>query len=459
MQPSWRRNVEAHPLATVFLLALAVRLLNVALLRGDAAFFAESDALGYWEFAAALADPEHGWTTLLTSTYRMPLYPLMLAGIRAVLGEAPRMVAMAQAVVDAGTCALIAALGALVRPRVGLVAGVLAAMSPTLIVISSQILTDTMFLLFFTTMLLAGAHFLRQPGPGSAAIAGLAGGLALITRPAIAILLLVSPAVAFGIGYARHRSMRAALGAAAALAIAAAAPVAPVVLRNVTLYDAWALTSQSADHLARWIVPLVRQRADGTPYRQTVDAVEELYRQRLAQHGVDAQASPFAAGAIRTQVAREAMAELPPTAFVKAWLEGMVVNLAAPALLADPRVRALPKPSFYATPGTSLAERARRHLLDDPGLYQLLLMAGLVATLPFLLLSSAGLVMLARTLPWAAVLAGGVVAYFLLLSGPVAAPKYRLPMEPVLIVLAAIPLARLVEPRRPPPQPASGSTG
>jgi hypothetical protein len=37
------------------------------------------------------------------------------------------------------------------------------------------------------------------------------------------------------------------------------------------------------------------------------------------------------------------------------------------------------------------------------------------------------------------------VVHFLLLNGPVATPKYRMPMELVLIVLAAIPLARLVE--------------
>jgi hypothetical protein len=65
--------------------------------------------------------------------------------------------------------------------------------------------------------------------------------------------------------------------------------------------------------------------------------------------------------------------------------------------------------------------------------------------LPILMLEAAGFVMLARTLPWAAVCAGGVLAYFLLLNGPVATPKYRLPMEPILIVLAAIPLARLAE--------------
>jgi hypothetical protein len=106
-------------------------------------------------------------------------------------------------------------------------------------------------------------------------------------------------------------------------------------------------------------------------------------------------------------------------------------------------VRALPKPSFYETPGASLWERASAYVVDGPGRYQLLLIAGLLAMLPILALETAGFIMLARTLPWAAGFAGGVLAYFLVLSGPVATAKYRLPMEPVLIVLAAIPLARL----------------
>jgi hypothetical protein len=142
------------------------------------------------------------------------------------------------------------------------------------------------------------------------------------------------------------------------------------------------------------------------------------------------------------------MARLPPAALAKAWLEGAVVNLTAPALLADPRVRALPKPSFYNTPGAGLWQKARAYLFDDPGRYQLLLVLGLVAMLPFLVLEAIGFVMLARMMPWAAVLGGGVIAYFLLLNGPVATPKYRLPMEPVLIVLAAIPLAWMAQRRK-----------
>jgi hypothetical protein len=129
--------------------------------------------------------------------------------------------------------------------------------------------------------------------------------------------------------------------------------------------------------------------------------------------------------AIKTKVARQ-MARLRLAAHTKAWLEGMAVSHGAPELLADPRVRALRKPSFYNTPGACLWERVRAYVFGDPGRYQILLVVGLIAMLPFLVLEAIGFVMLARMLPWAAVLAGGVLAYFLLLNGPVATAKnYR----------------------------------
>ena len=126
--PTMACRIAAHPLKTVFLLALLVRLINLAFLTGNQSFFAETDAFAYWKLGAGLARPESFWSTLLAETDRMPLYPLLLGGIRHIFGDDPRMVAILQAVIDAGTCALIAALGALISPLVGLIAGILAAL-------------------------------------------------------------------------------------------------------------------------------------------------------------------------------------------------------------------------------------------------------------------------------------------------------------------------------------------
>jgi len=443
------RRAADHPLKTVFCVALLVRLANLALLEGREAFFAETDTSLYWAIGTALASPASLASTLLSMTDRMPLYPLLLGGAQSVFGDAPRMVALVQAVIDAGTCTLIAALGALVSPLVGLVAGILAALSVNLVVYSSQILTDTLFLFFFTLALFAGARFLRNPTSGLAVVAGLAGGLSVATRPAAAVLLAAAVPLVFLIAIVHRRGTAAAVAATFVFTLGAALPIAPVLVRNVLHYGTFSLTTQTGDHLAFWIVPLVTQRADGTPYQATVDRMEALFKRRAAERGLGAQSNPFQLAAVKTEVAREEMARLPLDAFVKAWLEGMVVNLGSPALLADPRVRALPKPSFYGAPGRTLWQKSRAYLLDDPGLYQALLVVGLLTTLPFVVLEAIGLAVLARRLPWAAIFAFGVLAYFLLLNGPVATAKYRLPMEPVLIVLAAIPLAWLARRRCP----------
>jgi hypothetical protein len=261
----------------------------------------------------------------------------------------------------------------------------------------------------------------------------------------VAVLLAAAVPLVFAIALLQRQAFVAALAAAALFTVGAAAPIAPMWLRNVIQYGSFGLTTQSGDHLAFWIVPLVAQRADGTPYQATVDRLEARYQQAIAERGLSAETNPFRLAAVKSEIAREEMARLPLAAYAKAWLEGMLVNLGAPALLIDPRVRALPKPSFYNTPGASLWEKARAYLLDDPGWYQVLLVAGAIGMLPFLVLEAVGFVMLARMLPWTALLAGGVLAYFLMLNGPVATPKYRLPMEPVLIVLAAIPLARIAQ--------------
>ena len=429
----------------MFVLALVIRLSNVALLDNPSGFFAESDTLTYWALGMALAHPDSFWSTLCSLTDRMPLYPLMLAGMQSVFGNAPRVVAFAQGALDAGTCVLIAALGSLVAPRVGLLAGMLAAFSMTLLVLSSQILTDTLFVFFLALWLLCTARFLTAPTTALAILAGLAAGLALITRSAIALLLIAALPVMFAGALVHNRRTVRAFLAAGLFTVSAAAPVLPVLWRNASVYHTLSLTSQTGDHLAFWIVPLVAQRADGTPYQETVKRMQALYRESLAQRPVSEQANPFVQSSVKAAAARQPMARLPLSAFAEAWLEGIVINLASPALLADPRVRALPKPNFYNMPGASLWERTKAYFLDHPGLYQALLGAGLIAMVPFIVLEAAGLVMLARGFPLAAVLATGVLAYFLLLSGPVAGPKYRLPLEPVLLVLAAIPLAAMAD--------------
>lgn len=421
-------------LIVTFLFAAAVRLIYIATLHGDASFFAEADTHVYWSEGGQL------WRTLSTSTDRMPLYPSFLAACRALFGDTPRAVAIIQALLDAGTCAMMARLALFVSRPAGIAAGILSACSATLIVYSAQMLTDTLTLFLLTAAFLATALFLQRPSLAMAASAGLAAGLALAVRPAVALLL---PAIAVLI-LARMITIdfRRAVICSALFCVVAAVPVAPTVVRNYVYFDRFALTSQSGVHLAIWIAPMLRQRQDGTPYETSVNKMNAAFDDAV-KRAPDEYRDPFQQSSLYTKLARAELASIAPMTFIKAWIEGAATNLLAPAALGDPRVRSMEKPSFFATPGQSMLDRTVHYFKSSSVTFAVVIIAGVAGSILSIALSAIGFVRLCRERAGWAALAAVPVVYFLVLTGPVVSAKYRMPMEPSLIVLAGIGLAAI----------------
>lgn len=421
-------------LIVTFLFAAAVRLMYVATLGGDASFFAEPDTGLYWSMSEHLRD------ALFTTTDRMPLYPLFLAACRALFGAVPRAVAFVQALLDAGTCAMMARLALFVSRPAGIAAGILGACSATLIVYSAQMLTDTLTLFFLTAAFLSTALFLQRPSLAIAASAGLAAGLALAVRPAVALLL---PAIAVLI-LARmiRKDFRRAVICSALFCLVAAVPIAPTVVRNYVYFDRFALTSQSGIHLAIWIAPILRQRQDGTPYEVSVSRMNAAFDDAV-KHAPDAYRDPFQQSSLYTKLARAELSSISALTFIKAWIEGAATNLFAPAALGDPRVRIMEKPSFFATPGQSMLERAVHYFKSSSVTFAVVMIAGVVGSFLSIALAAIGFTLLCRERAGWAALAAVPVVYFLVLTGPVVSAKYRMPMEPSLIVLAGIGLAAI----------------
>ncbi|MGH7003270.1 MAG: hypothetical protein ACREIP_04920, partial [Alphaproteobacteria bacterium] len=240
------------------------------------------------------------------------------------------------------------------------------------------------------------------------------------------------------------------LGQLVQLAVAgllAAAAVAPVLARNVAIHGAWSLTPQSGNHMANWILPLVKEGADGTPRETTNAANDARLRERF---GPMPTANPFADSARYRTFAQEELSKLGFGAIARAWLFGAAVNLSAPAVVHIPPVSNLPRTGFYDTPGAGLPEKLWNFLFG-PGnrLYAWLIGAGLLGVAVFRLVQIIGLIALLRrraNLPGLMLLVGWCL-YILLLNGPIASPKYRLPLEPVLAVLSGAGAAALLRRR------------
>jgi len=374
----------------------------------------------------------------------MLLYPwLLMSNVVAFGFYAPLTTVLIQGAIDGATCFLIYRIGRLLDQRIALPAAIAAALNPTQIVLSGLVYTDTLFLFFVTLFLFGAASWLREPSWKNAVTAGVGLGLAALTRivvapwvPVLVVILLLGRLFVDQVRL-RHVAQLAAMAAIFCLCIS------PVLTRNVTQYGSWQLTPQGGNHLAFWVVPLVREAKDGTPWQKSTKEIAKLLHKRDKQFSIG---NEFDEAARHAEFAREELAKLGLPAIVKAWSIGAAINLAAPAIIISPPIAQLPRTGFYATVGKTMTEKIMNFMFhSDNAVYAWALLVGVTGVAIVRLLQLLGAFCLLRqrhTWPILAMMALWI-GFILAVNGPVASPKYRLPMEPVLCVLTGAGVALL----------------
>jgi hypothetical protein len=444
----WKDSVIApgtlsmRMMLVIWAVAAAVRLANVAAMPLDPGLILGEDAWLYW--ANALSLLEYGTFADTASAGRMPGYFLFLAGLMGVFGPSLLAVLVVQALLDAITCALVGMIGARLSVGVGLVAGMLAAVWPNLIIMSALVLADSFFMLPFTAMLYASVRFLETGSARWAAWAGLFLGLAVMVRATAQYLPLAMVLLFVAVPLFRRRDWRQGLLAGLVFIVAATLPLAPWLHRNVSHYDTLALTSQGGVHLLYWVIPGVFSHTQGIQLDDAVKDLREEFQAGMESQGLDTDRMDiFARDRTMKDFSLARLSGMPPADILKSWGYGMAVNFLSPAIGADPRMRTLPHPSFAGTSHLSPTSRIARYMQEASPVYMAVVAIGIVGAVLASLLQIYGFVLLARISGWTAFLAVAGMLYFLLISGPITAPKYRLPFEPVLIILQAMAVVKL----------------
>jgi len=218
--------------------ALAVR---IAYVDATPAYVLRHDAHDYDVHARSIAEGQGFSKTLAhgrPTAFRPPGYPYFLGGVYRIFGvdRAPaprrlRVARIAQAFVGTAIVALVGALAAqLWGAGVALVALALAAIYVPLITVGGAVMSEPLFDAFMLAALVAAVAHRRPPHRYRyAVLAGFLGGLAILTR-ANALILLAPLAVAVWDG--RPWRSRAALGPPLALVVAALLTVTPWTVRN-----------------------------------------------------------------------------------------------------------------------------------------------------------------------------------------------------------------------------------
>ncbi len=399
-------------------------------------------------FAAAIAaGTVHGWDWFGPHTALMPLYGLFTACIQLLFGSHSAIAyVLIQGVIDSGTCALITLTAAQIDPRYAKPALIAAAINPTQIVMSGLFYPDTPFVFFVALSLLGTVRWILAPTATNSALTAIGLSCAALTR------VLIAPwVVALVVVLAVTQFWRALLSRRIAIQLACILLVPAIFLgavlaRNVAQFGTWSLTSQGGLQLMT-VVPWVKQAKDGTPWAET-------YQQLIAEHDRRYPAAPkdlFEESRRYSEVAGEVWRSLGLIATAKAWVYGAVINLVSPAVIISPPVIQTPRTGFYRTPGNSMTEKILNFLFhSESALYTWVLLAGGIGVAIIRLVQLVGGIALLRD-SWqtplfpVTTLFGLWLCFILAVNGPVASPKYRLPMEPVLNILTAIGVCRLCE--------------
>jgi len=376
---------------------------------------------GYFEIATNLL-AGNGFSMATTSPYipnalRTPGYIYFLAGLLGATGSVA-LTAVIQLVVASAIPVVGMHIARYIThsSRIGIGAGIILALDPTLALLSFQFYTDTLFVALFFAWMLLIFRYLDRPTWILLILSAAVLGLAIITRPtAQYIPLLLAPFIMWRFGREKWR-----LGAAhVALSLAiVGAILAPWIVRNYQEFGAPGLSAQRAYVLYTNFAPAALSVARGSDFATEV--------------------------AVFTAVAKPSNDVINPLSADLYTEKAFEVIFAHPMASAFVAVKSLF--TFFTNDGAYTLLVVIGYTPHD--FLPLLVAARLVWVMITLAAFVGAFVYLLKERSQLAILLILLVAYFALTSIIAAFgtnPRYRLPVDPILLALAAVGGIYLVE--------------
>ena len=436
----------------LFLFALAVRLAYQAALSGWGGTNFDVDSAMYMGFAGNILESGQMGRADAPGPHseRMPLYPYFLALIFYLTGGMNIGAAVtSQAIFDSLTVLAVAYLAAAIDRRWALPAGILAALWPNLIINAAYILSDTLFVGFFSWGLAACLWASRKPRPAAWLIAsGVGFGLALLTRPVLMVFpVFLLPALAWFLKGAMPTDWPKAVRMAALPVIVMYAFVGPRMVDTYRHYGTPVVSTQVGWHAANYVYPCLRTAWTCGDLRALRAENQTLHSARLAALPPEDAANPVITDRLWRDLAVERISTLPLAQIAYGTLAGVTLNLFHTSISQLGYQFKLRRSSVLAgvmTPGATFSERiARLRHAATTEWFTLAWLAGLMVLGISRLIQLGGLVSGVRQkdMRGPILFLFFVALYFLVVNGPIGYARYRLPMEPTLIVLLVAGLA------------------
>ena len=416
----------------IFLVALLVRLVYALLFVELEYLFTEDQTL-YVNLAKQFS--KSGFLGI--SLERMPGYPLFLSFIHAIFGKDMWNVIIIQMLLDSVSCVVIALIAKSLFIRGFWIAGGLSVFNLNMIILSASLLADTLFLFLFVLFLFSLVRYLQSAHVGWLLLLVLFISMSTLVRASSYYLLPILLVILLGWRLLNKDNVFKICVILILYLIVIAVSLGGIHKRNYQQYNSVSLVSQTGKHMIGWVVPATYQYSGQGSYQEGQLLAREKLNLSLQSDNLSILPDdPFERSAYQTNVGKQVLLEFGFINILKAWAVGSVVNLLAPSVAFSPALRSMDHPSFYGTKGDGIVDKIFNYIKNSNGFFYLsILMIGTVISIVFTILAIAGALKMVfefKTVIVATLLI--LVGYFLAITGPVVGVKYRLPIEPILIL-------------------------
>jgi 4-amino-4-deoxy-L-arabinose transferase-like glycosyltransferase len=380
-------------------------------------------------------------------TERMPGYPLFIASIYSFFGENIWNIILVQILVDSASCVMIALTAQLLFGRGFFIAGGISVINLNMIMLSSSLLTDTLFLFLFVMFIFSLFQYLKNEKITWLFLLIIFISLATLVRSFSSYLLPILLISLVGWRVWKKDSFLKISMLVTLHIIIIGILLGGVYQRNYQQYDSIALSSQTGGHVLGWVVPATYQYSGQGDYQEGQELAKRGLASALQRDKLEALSlNPFKSSSYQTNVGKDVLFELGFLNILKAWVVGSTINLLAPSVAYAPALRAMEHPSFYETEGNGIVEKLFNYIKHSSGfLYLSILAVGTIISVIFTMLALIGVFkMISRLPPITVTTLLFLVGYFIAITGPIIGVKYRLPIEPILTLFATYFLNRIV---------------
>ena len=423
----------------ILFFAFALRLINLFFNNLDINMYLTEDQLMYWDWSIKKAYTLNSIETKTELLERMPASFLFFQFSIWLLGEDLFSVLLMQIFIDSINCLIIAYIAKSLNKKLFFLAGILASISPLMIIISSQILSDTIFLFFFSCYIYFFLNFVLNKNKNFFYYAGVFLGLSLFTRVTVLPLIFITLIISIYIFYKNKIKELKIVRLTFTFLLISFSLSFPRIFYNYTTYNTISLTYQSGAHLAYWVVPGVldfENNEERLNYKKKIQQIEKK---------IENETNPFINSALLKEEALNTLFSANIKSIFFAWSKGIIYNTFSPSILLDKRIRSLPHPSFYNN-NRNLKKWLTKLFFDNTFKnYRLAFVFSFITSGIFLVLLLFGIIVSLKNYFIQSIIFLIIILYFFTLTGPVFSPKYIHPLLPFFIYFESLVILKILD--------------